>query len=394
MPPVVLSSLERNFLREDHVAVDAALPSIIDAAKARGAAECWHKHSSFLSHLLGVHRIATLWKLPRDVCLMALLHSAFSNSFVNLALWSPDSAGRAALCDLLREAAPADADAAEAWTWLFCSVPRHELVYTRLVDVLVYGIEANKAAPEGATPQSLLGWRDDPPNYVLPLDEATGQLVPPVRDIRSGEAIPLDAYQIGTLLALSVADFAEQWHAWQDALFGTEADGGRMRYGEAIGSAHALWPGDGSPGLFLHTLSHVCALVRACNASLERRGDSRSVPLPNLFAGCTRVVSAAQQAACAAHYWAAATVFWRGATDEEAASATDEVSRAIESCPFVGEPFVLRAQLRMQSTPPDWAGAADDAASGLRLLLDWGTCWDKARFRFFPSLLACSIEPS
>jgi hypothetical protein len=77
--PLVISPLARAFLREEYAAVDAALPGIIDAIKATGAAECWHKHSSFLSHLVGVHRIASLWALPRDVCLCALLHSAYSN---------------------------------------------------------------------------------------------------------------------------------------------------------------------------------------------------------------------------------------------------------------------------------------------------------------------------
>lgn len=75
----LITPLVRAFLREEYGAVDAALPAVVDAIKATGAAECWHKHSSFLSHLLGVHRISVLWGLPRDVCLCALLHSAYSN---------------------------------------------------------------------------------------------------------------------------------------------------------------------------------------------------------------------------------------------------------------------------------------------------------------------------
>jgi butyrate kinase len=75
----LLTPLAHALLREEHGKVDAALPALIDAIKATGAAACWHKHSSFLSHLLGVHRIAALWAMPRDVCLMALAHSAYSN---------------------------------------------------------------------------------------------------------------------------------------------------------------------------------------------------------------------------------------------------------------------------------------------------------------------------
>ena len=73
----LVTPLARAFLREEYAAVDAALPAILEAVKATGAAECWHKHSSFLSHLQGVHRMACLWGLPRDVCLCALLHSAY-----------------------------------------------------------------------------------------------------------------------------------------------------------------------------------------------------------------------------------------------------------------------------------------------------------------------------
>jgi hypothetical protein len=82
----LITPLAHALLREEHGKVDAALPAIIDAIKATGAAACWHKHSSFLSHLLGVHRIAALWALPRDVCLMALAHSAYSNRHAHRAV--------------------------------------------------------------------------------------------------------------------------------------------------------------------------------------------------------------------------------------------------------------------------------------------------------------------
>ena len=50
-----------------------------------------------------------------------------------------------------------------------------------------------------------------------------------VADIRTGEPMKLGPYECGVLLALTVADFCEQWHGWQDRLFATAADGGRMR---------------------------------------------------------------------------------------------------------------------------------------------------------------------
>lgn len=37
------------------------LTNSIDALKQRGAHRCWHKHSTFLEHLVGVHNILRLW---------------------------------------------------------------------------------------------------------------------------------------------------------------------------------------------------------------------------------------------------------------------------------------------------------------------------------------------
>jgi len=251
----------------------------------------------------------------------------------------------------------------EAWVHLFCRIPRHELVYTRLVDPLVYGIgtDGTAQAPAG----SLAGWRDPPPTYTLP---DGGRVT--LADIRTGEPVALDAYQVGTLLALSLADFAEQWHSWQDALFETERDGGRMRY--AGGAAHTLWPGDGRPGLWLHTMSHVGRLVHAANAALEAAGDERRVPVPPVFAGCTAVVSAAQQAACRDAYWRAATQLC-GA--EHAAEALSALEAAVDACPFVPEPHVLLSQLHLQAGR--WKAADASATEAVRLLLQWGTCFDK-----------------
>ena len=258
-------------------------------------------------------------------------------------------------------------DAAERWTWLFCRVPRHALVYTRLVDPLVYGIASSDAPADAPPPpHSLLGWHDAPPAYTLP---SRGALV--VQDIRTSEDIALDAYEVGTLLALSVADFAEQWHGWQDALFGTAADGGRLRYGRG-GSAHALWPGDGRPGLFLHTLSHMARLVVAANEALAAGGDARRVPVPAVFARSTHVVSAAEEAACRDAYWRAATQLHLPAHAAEAEAA---LRAAVAACAAVGEPFVLLAQLHLQAARFEDAAAA--AAEGLALLLAWGTSWDK-----------------
>jgi hypothetical protein len=259
-------------------------------------------------------------------------------------------------------------DAAEAWTWLFCRVPRHALVYTRLVDPLVYGIDTSTSSASAPPPaSSLLGWRDAPPSYALP----SGGCVS-VEDIRSGERIALDAYEVGTLLALSIADFAEQWHSWQDALFGVAGDGGgRMRYA-GVPAGHSLWPGDGQPGLWLHTMSHVGRLVVAANEALAAAGDARRVAVPPVFDNCTRVLSAREQMVCRDAYVRASTTLF---APQHAAHAQAALLEAITACPAVGEPFILLAQLQLQAGA--WDAAAASAAEGLRLLLAWGTAWDK-----------------
>jgi hypothetical protein len=394
--------IARALLREQYDQIDPLVPQLLAAVRDRGGAECWHKHSSFLSHLTGTWAIAALWGLPREVQLCALLHSAYSNSFVNLALFSPDEKGR----KVVREMA---GDEVERWTWLFCRVPRNELIYDRLVDPICY---ADGAAVTTTTSSA--------PDYSPDFPESIT-----VADIRDGSPIKLDAYEVGVLLALTILDFSEQWHSWQDGMFATlEDQGGRMRYSGK--RAHHLWPGPSKPGLYLHTLSLVGRLVVAANAKLEQLGDPRRVPLPKPWASCSYVVSREAQLQGRDLYWRAVTeLFDAGAAEfqsaEEAADGDaakaaalwikgEEREREAESVlrqcakllPCVGEPRVVLAQLLLQravrlsstgdgkgdgksdaATVVDacWQEAGELAVEGLSLLLTWCTPWDK-RFPF------------
>lgn len=85
--------LARPFLRGELEKINPKLPSLIAVLKSVGAGECWHKHGSFLHHLVDVYKILKLWKAPEPVCLCGLFHSAYSNSYVNLAIFDP-STGR------------------------------------------------------------------------------------------------------------------------------------------------------------------------------------------------------------------------------------------------------------------------------------------------------------
>jgi len=450
----------RALLRDDLGRLDPALPAIRDALVAAGAAECWHKHSSFLDHLLGTHRIAALWGLPRDVRLCALLHSAFSNSFVNLALWPPDGAGRSAVRALAGEGA-------EEWTWLFCRVPRHELVYARLVDPIVYGgvgggagagdgagavagqtaeagaaaaAPAAAAASPAAAPAAAAS-PPPPPDYAPAFPSSVT-----VVDIRDGSAIELDAYQLGLLLALTILDFSEQLHSWQDGMLATAEDGsvgngggggsvgggavggggsvgGRLRY--AGKRAHHLWPGQGKPGLYLHTLSEMGRLVVAANARLEADGDARRVPLPRPWRACSEVVSREAQRDGRDLYWRVVTElseagadgfadreeedFWgaggkketpegwaaRRARGEEREREAEEALRACAALlPCVAEPRIVLSQLLLQravrltqqvqqeragtTSPGDGGGDGDDATAATTTTTTIRECWREA----------------
>lgn len=81
-----------------------------------GANECWHKKSSFKEHLYQTYKIAKIWGLDDIITGCMLFHSAYSNSYVNLAIFKA-GADRARLQELVGEEC-------EALIHLFCVVPR------------------------------------------------------------------------------------------------------------------------------------------------------------------------------------------------------------------------------------------------------------------------------
>ena len=86
-----LTERERYILREDFSKIDPEAEVLIKLLRDHGAAECWHKHSTFLEHLVGVWRIMSLWEQSQDVARFGMFHSAYSNSFVNLAIFKPNA---------------------------------------------------------------------------------------------------------------------------------------------------------------------------------------------------------------------------------------------------------------------------------------------------------------
>lgn len=61
-------------LSQDFQGLDSTLASTLLELRARGAHRCWHKHSTFLDHLLAVHHILRLWGQGPIIGRVGLLH--------------------------------------------------------------------------------------------------------------------------------------------------------------------------------------------------------------------------------------------------------------------------------------------------------------------------------
>lgn len=218
-------------LGDDYLGLDSTLPGSVAILKKRRAHLCWHKHSTFLEHLLGVHNILRLWGQGEIIGRVGLLHSAYSNSYVNLALFDPkDEEERNIMKDMIGEQA-------EDLVHLFCIIDRQDLV----VNVLL-----NK---DGGIPSD-------------------GIEVPHLRNPE--ETVFLSAETLRMLLVFSMADVADQHFGWQDRLFSGDAMiNGMYSPGNdpATHQSTALWPGLSQPGLWMSYASSLGAIVRAFKSS-------------------------------------------------------------------------------------------------------------------------------
>mmetsp|Transcript_74436 Transcript_74436/g.212245 ORF Transcript_74436/g.212245 Transcript_74436/m.212245 type:complete len:110 (+) Transcript_74436:92-421(+) len=77
-----VSPLVRRFLRGQYAAIDPAIPAMMDLLAERGAPECWHKHSTFMQHLVGVWRGLTLFNQVRPTAGRRLLANAIGHTTI------------------------------------------------------------------------------------------------------------------------------------------------------------------------------------------------------------------------------------------------------------------------------------------------------------------------
>ncbi|KAL1522598.1 hypothetical protein AB1Y20_017581 [Prymnesium parvum] len=310
-------------MRHDHAALDASLPALLSLLDRRGAGECWHKHGTFKEHLHECHNVLRLWLQPDALCRLGLFHSAYSNSYVNLAIFDPGE-DRSTVREAIGEEA-------EALVHKLCVVPRHQIVWDELA-------ERGVIPPEGMQ----------------------------TRHIRSGDAVSLSAAELRHLLVFTMADIAEQYAGWYDDVFDYPARGAIFAPGASLTAAGhrpaALWPGGCKPGLWV---SHVSRLGRAVASHPHADG----CPLPPVFARCSRVITPEEELE-------ARDAYCRVVSDGEP---SDENVRTLRHAaalnPFVGEPRTVLAQCLLARG--DFDAAAAEAAEAMRLHCAWGTSWDK-----------------
>ncbi|MBA0843158.1 hypothetical protein Goarm_000371 [Gossypium armourianum] len=367
----------RPFLRGELQYVDKNLPNLVAVLRSVGAGECWHKHGSFLEHLVDIYRILKIWKAQDSVCLCGLFHSAYSNSYVNLAIFDP-STGR----DVVRGHV---GDAAERLIHLFCVVPRQPLIHDDLLfkytdSEIVEHLAASEVSLKNAKEKGVFNEDEAWRKKIRGLVPENGLTV---KHIKTGEDVLVSRRVLAIFLMMTMADFSDQLYGFQDVLF--ENFDGRLEF---VGNNNvALWPGNGKPGLWLNSISRMGAIYslilreeeifveqrkRVSGIEVETdRDEDIELVVPPVFEHCSKVLGAKEQIEARDLYWEAVCDDSKGGQER----AEELLLGSIEKNPFVGEPHVVLAQVYL--TKGRFEEAEKEAEKGLILMLQWSSPWDK-----------------
>ena len=304
----------QSLLDDEWLSADPDLAPVLPIVLARGVGQDWHKAGTFRHHLVGVARSLALWRQPRDVRLLGLLHSVYGNAYVDLVKF--DAASERAR---LREAV---GEPAEELVHLFCTASRTQFTQK---------VQAGQIEPDGS----------------VVLDDRT---------------LPPDV--VAAFTVVSMADFCEQWFAWQEDIYAGFPF--LHQTPQAVHWAAALWPGP------MRTPSRMYALISRLGAALRHPALQGRLPMPPVFDHCTRVLAEGDEAAASALYWSVVQQ-QQPLVQPQATIATLE--QAVRLNPWVGEPQMLLAQLYLIAGRHDDARAAAEGA--LQCYGSWGNAWDK-----------------
>ncbi|GJV58746.1 tetratricopeptide-like helical domain containing protein [Tanacetum coccineum] len=344
----------RPFLKGELENIDVNLPTLIAVLKSVGAGECWHKHGSFLDHLFDTYRILKLWGAPDAVCLCGLFHSAYSNSYKSLAIFDP-STGRDSIRTHVGELA-------EQLIHLFCVIPRQQLIHDDLLfhypdesELVQHLIDSEKSltnARKGVFEARDEEWRKKL-QLVLPADGIV------LKHIKTGEDVHLSRKIVATFLLITMADFSDQFFGFQDVLF-NNSDGTMQFSGNDY--ATGLWPGDGKPGLWMNSISRMGAIYTLIMREEQMYSIEQSQS--------ANINSQEKKSS-----W---DLYWEGVCNalKKGLDRCEEVlKRSVEKNPFVGKPHVVLGQIYLSQGR--FEEAQKESEEGLRLLLEWGSPWDK-----------------
>jgi hypothetical protein len=361
--------------RTTPIAVSSYKKNSIKVLKERKAHLCWHKHSTFLDHLISVHDILLRWMssgtyTPNDfvtspnndnnnsessnvdtiehhetiIPRIGIFHSAYSNSYVNLALFNVTTERHVVQQLIGRHA--------EEYVYIFCNINRQEVVVNTLLHQ----------------------------NYIPP----DGLRVPHLRN--TNETIYLSSKTLYILLIFTMADIADQYFDWQDLLFGGgNTDGSMILPGYDIyverHNTKALWPGLSKPGLWMSYVSQLGQVARTYhNSSTDTTKTTTTkyintttldIPiLPPVFDSGTKIIQPNNELEARELYW---SVISGAISDELEIIAT--LQTCMEKNPFIFEPIVLLSQVYAHQN--DYTNTIFYATRAMDLQQQWGIAWDK-----------------
>jgi hypothetical protein len=201
-----------------------------------------------------------------------------------------------------------------------------------------------------------------------------------VEHIKTREDVVVSRRVMAVFLLMTVADFSDQYVDYQDKLFRNED--GRLEYpGDNWAT---LWPGTGKPGLWMNSMSRVSALyhliVREEEIYIEERkqkggedeeegrDEDIELVLPPVFDYCTKLLDSKDQIV-------ARDLYWEAICGKEWEKAEKKLVECCSLNPFIGEPHLVLAQVYLNGRR--YEEAEREAETGLRLMLEWGSSWDK-----------------
>ncbi|TVU39272.1 hypothetical protein EJB05_12683, partial [Eragrostis curvula] len=362
-----LLAAARPFLRDELGEAESSLVSVLRSA---GAGEHYHKHGTFLEHLVHVHRVLRLWGAPDAVALCALFHSSYSNSYVNLAIFPPDT-GRGRVRAVVGAAA-------DRLVHLFCVVPRQQLIHDDLQlrytdQELREHLAASQASLDAAARARRGGSEPEPCDdgwrrKLRSLVPAGGVVA---KHIQTGEPVVLSRRVLAVFVLMIIADSGEHHTDYHDKLFRNQ-DG---RFDFRGDNPEALWPGTVKPGLWTSTMSRLAAVY-----NLMARDDHQLLSESEKDDALVGELVIPPKAARDLYWEAICSDDDHDHDDGENKNNHNKMVEAllresIAKNPFVGEPHLVLAQVLLNAGRYDEAHA--QAERGLQLLLQWGISWDK-----------------